>query len=72
MEDPDNGAPSHSIEGLEETLNLLENNRIDYVLDLTLMEQDHEQFQPRQSARERITRRRFEIEGKAFMIAPHD
>jgi hypothetical protein len=36
------------------------------------MEQDHEQSQPRRSIREPIPRRRFEIEGKAFMIAPQD
>ena len=35
------------------------------------MEQDHEQSQPRHNNRERIPRRRFEIEGEAFVIA-HD
>ena len=40
--------------------------------DPTLMEQDHEKSQPHQSTRERIPRRRFEIEGEAFMIASHD
>ena len=40
--------------------------------DPTPMEQDHEKSQPRQSTRERIPRRRFEIKGEAFMIAPHD
>ena len=72
MEDPDNGAPSYSVKGLEETLNLLENSGSDFVPDPTLVEQDHEKSQPRQSTRERIPRRRFEIEGEAFMIAPHD
>ena len=38
MEDPDNGAPNYSIMGLEETLNLLENNRSDFVSDPTPME----------------------------------
>ena len=52
MEDPDNGAPSHSVEGLEETLNLSKNNGSDFVLDPTPMEQDHEKSQPRQSTRE--------------------
>ena len=72
MEDPDNGVPSHSVEGLEETLNLLENSGSNFMPDPTLVEQDHEKSQPRQSTRERISRRLFEIEGKAFMIAPHD
>jgi hypothetical protein len=36
------------------------------------MEQDHEQSQPRRSIHEPIPRRRFEIEGEAFMIAPQD
>ena len=72
MEDPNNGAPSHSVEGLEETLNLLENSGSDFVTDPTPVEQDHEKFQPRQSTRERIPRRRFEIEGEAFMIALYD
>ena len=43
MEDPDYGAPSHSIKGLEETFNLFENSGSDFMLDLTLMEQDHKQ-----------------------------
>ena len=72
MKDSDYGAPSHLVKGLEETLNPLENSGSDYVLDPTPMEQDHEKSQPRQSTRERIPRRRFEIEGEAFMIAPHD
>ena len=72
MEDPDNGAPSHSVEGLEETFNLPENSGSDLVPDPTPVEQDHEKSQPRQSTRERIPRRRFEIEGEVFMIAPHD
>ena len=40
--------------------------------DSTLMEQDHEQSQPHQSTRERITHRRFEIDGEAFMIGTYD
>ena len=72
MEDPDNGAPSYSVEGLEVTLNPPKNSGSDFVPDLTLVEQDHEKSQPRQSIRERIPRRRFEIDGEAFMIAPHD
>ena len=40
--------------------------------DPTPMEQDHEKSQPRQSTRERIPYRRFEIEREAFMIALHD
>ena len=72
MKDPDYDAPSHSVEGLEETLNLSENSGSDFVPDSILMEQDHEKSQSRQSTRERIPRRRFEIEGEAFMIAPHD
>ena len=72
MKDPDYGAPSHLVEELEKTLNPLENSGSDYVPDPTPMEQDHKKSQPRQSTRERISRRRFEIEGEAFMIAIHD
>ena len=36
MEDPDNGAPSHSVKGLEETLNLSKNSGSDFVPDPTL------------------------------------
>ena len=43
----------------------------DNFLDHVLMEQDHEQSQPRRSNRERISHRCFEIEREAFMIA-HD
>ena len=57
MEDPDNGASSHSVEGLKETLNLSENSESDFVPDLTFVEQDHEKSQPRQSTHERIPRR---------------
>ena len=52
MKDLDYGAPSNSIEGLEETLNPPKNSGSDYVPNPTLMEQDHEQSQPRQSTRE--------------------
>ena len=38
----------------------------------TSMEQIHDQSQPRRSVRDRIPRRRYEIEGEAFMIAPED
>ena len=54
MEDPDYGALSHSVEGLEETLNPFKNSGSDYVPSPTPMEQDHEQSQPRQSIYERI------------------
>ena len=70
MEDPDNGTPSYSVEGLEVTFNPSENSGSNFVPDPTLMEQDHEKSQPHQSTRERIPRRRFEIEGETFMIAP--
>ena len=43
MEDPKYGAISHSVEELEETLNLSGNSGSDFVLDLTFIEQDHEQ-----------------------------
>ena len=43
MEDPDYGAPSHSVEGLKETLNPPKNSENNYVPNLTPMEQDHEQ-----------------------------
>ena len=72
MEDPDNGTPSHLVEGLEETFNLSENSGSDLVPDPTHVGQDHEKSQPRQNTRERIPRRRFEIEREAFMIAPYD
>ena len=47
MEDPDYDTPSHSMEGLEETLNFLENSGSDFVPNPTLVEQDHEKSQPR-------------------------
>ena len=43
MKDPNYGAPSHSVEGLEKTLNLPKNSGSDYVLDPTPIEQNHEQ-----------------------------
>ena len=46
MEDPDNSASSHSIEGLEETLNPYENSGSNSVLDLTPIKQDHDKSQP--------------------------
>jgi hypothetical protein len=36
------------------------------------MEQDQEEVKLRKSERGRIPRRRFEIEGEAFMLAPVD
>ena len=54
MEDLDNGAPSHLVEGLKEILNLSKNSGSDFVPDPTLVEQDHEKSQPRQSTREQI------------------
>ena len=72
MENPDYGAPSHLVEGLNEIFNPPKNSGNDYVPDPTPMEQDHEKSQPRQSTRERIPHRRFEIERETFMIAPHD
>ena len=54
-----------------ESLTPLEASGSNNLLDHVLMEQDHEQSQPRNSNCERIPCRRFEIEGEAFMIA-HD
>ena len=56
MEDSDYGAPSHLVEGLEETFNPFENNESNYMPNPTSMEQDHEKSQSRQSTRERIPR----------------
>ena len=53
------------------SLTLLEVSGSDNFLDHASMEQDHKQSQPRRSNRERIPRRHFEIERKAFMIT-HD
>jgi len=72
MENLDYGATSHSVEDLDETFNPPKNSGSDILSIPTLMEQDHEQSQPRRSIREPIPRRRFEIEGEAFMIAPQD
>ena len=72
MEDLDYDAPSHSVGKLEKTLIPSKNSGSDYVPDSTLMDQDHEQSQPRQSTHERIPHHRFEIEGESLMIAPHD
>ena len=52
MEDLDYGSPSHSVEELEETLNPPKNSGSDYMHNPTVMEQDHEQSQPRHSTRE--------------------
>ena len=41
MESPDYGAPSYSIQGLEETFNLSKNSGSDYVPNSTFMEQDN-------------------------------
>ena len=70
-ENLENGDPT-TVEGLEDTLNPPGESGSDIVPDPTPMEQDHEQSQPRRSIRERIPRRRFEIVGEAFMIAPQD
>jgi hypothetical protein len=72
MENLDYGAISHSIEDLDETFNPPRNSGSDILSIPTLMEQDYEQSQPRKSIREPIPRRRFEIEGETFMIAPQD
>ena len=70
-ENLENGDPT-TVEGLEDTLNPPEESGSDIMPDPTPMEQDHEQSQPRRSIRECIPRRRFEIEGETFMIAPQD
>jgi hypothetical protein len=73
MENLDYGATNHSVEGLDETFNPSKNSGSDILSIPTLMEQDHEQSQPRRSIREPIPRRQFDIEGEAFIIAPqHD
>ena len=54
------------------SLTPLEVSGSDNLLDHVPMERDHEQSQPRCSNRERIPRRRFEIEGEAFMISHDD
>ena len=53
------------------SLTPLEVSGSDNFLDHVLMEQDHEQSQPRRSNHKRILHRHFEIEGEAFMIS-HD
>jgi len=70
MENLDYGETSHSVEDLNENFNPPRNTRSDILSIPSLMEQDHEQSQHRKSIREPIPRRRFEIEGEAFMIAP--
>jgi hypothetical protein len=72
MKNLDYGETSHSVEDLDETFNPLRNTGSDILSIPSLMEQDHEQSLPRRSIREPIPRRRFEIEGEAFMIAPQD
>ena len=72
MENLDYGTTSHLIEDLNETSNPPSNSGSDILSIPTLMEQDHEQSQPRRSIREPIPRRRFEIEGEMFMIASQD
>ena len=47
MEDLDYGVSSHSVKGFEEILNSPKNSGSDYMSDLTPMEQDHKQSQPR-------------------------
>jgi len=58
---------SQLVYDLEETLNPPRNSGSDILSIPTLIEQDHEQSQPRRSIHEPIPRRRFEIKGKAFM-----
>jgi hypothetical protein len=70
MKNLDYGATSHSVKDLDETFNPSRNNESDILSIPTLVEQDHEQSQPRRSIREPIPHHRFEIEGEAFMIAP--
>jgi hypothetical protein len=72
MENLDYVATSHSAEDLDETFNPPRNSGSDILSISTLMEQDHEQSQPRRSIHELIPRHRFEIEGEAFMIALQD
>jgi hypothetical protein len=72
MKNLDYSATSHSAEDLDETFIPPRNSGSDILSNHTLMEQDHEQSQPRKSIRELIPHRRFKIEGEAFMIAPQD
>jgi hypothetical protein len=50
------GATSHSTENLDETFNHPRNSGSDILSFPTLIEQDHEQSQPRRSIRELIPR----------------
>lgn len=70
MEDPDLGAPNQQVE--EKVWNPQSPGASggDTLNEPTPMEQDQEEVQLRKS--ERDPRRRFEIEGKAFMLAPVD
>ena len=70
MEDPDLGAPNQQVE--EKVWNPQSTGASggDTLNEPTPMEQDQEEVQLRKS--ERDPRRRFEIEGKAFMLAPVD
>ena len=52
MKDPNYGAPSHSVEGLEKTLYPPKNSGNDYVPDSTSIEPDHVKSQPRWSTHE--------------------
>ena len=72
MENLDYGVTGHSTKDLDETFNPPRNSESDILSIPTLMEQDHEQSQPRRSIREPIPRHWFEIEGETFMIAPQD
>ena len=72
MKNLDYSTISHSAKDLDETFDPHRNSGSDILSILTLMEQDHEQSQPRRSIREPIPCRRFEIEGEAFMITPQD
>jgi len=72
MKNLDYGATSYSGKDLEETFNPIGNSGSDILFIPIPMEKDHEQSQPRRSIRKPIHRRRFKIEGEAFMIAPQD
>jgi hypothetical protein len=70
MENLDYDAIRHLVEDLDETFNPPGHSGSDILSISTLMEQDHEQSQPRRSIHEPIPHRRFKIEGEVFIIAP--
>ena len=77
MEDPEVGEYVRMIDSILTRLDNIENQTplgasgSNNLIDFVSMEKYHKKSQPRCSNRERIPRRRFEIEGEAFMIA-HD